>query len=122
MGINADAGDKESILQQVAEGVVSKLWRLRRKNLLLSVTSGADELDEAAHERVFGIDSDVRLLLLEEVMIVAAILEVFLYVEVEVTVERSSSSRKVVVVVIVVVVVVVVIEEVLVVKSKKRHY
>ncbi|KAH3703575.1 hypothetical protein DPMN_078613 [Dreissena polymorpha] len=45
--INADAGDNESILQQVAEGVVNKLWQLRRKNLLLSVTSGADELDEA---------------------------------------------------------------------------
>ncbi|KAH3703603.1 hypothetical protein DPMN_078642 [Dreissena polymorpha] len=44
--INADAEDNESILQQVAEGVVNKLWRLRHKNLLLSVISAADELDE----------------------------------------------------------------------------
>ncbi|KAH3703721.1 hypothetical protein DPMN_078764 [Dreissena polymorpha] len=44
--INADAWNKESILQQVAEGAVNKLWALRHKNLLLSVTSGADELDE----------------------------------------------------------------------------
>ncbi|XP_052219381.1 transient receptor potential cation channel subfamily M member 8-like [Dreissena polymorpha] len=43
--INAGAWDNESILQQVAEGVVNKLWRLGRKNLLLSVTSGADELN-----------------------------------------------------------------------------
>ncbi|XP_052255111.1 uncharacterized protein LOC127860852 isoform X2 [Dreissena polymorpha] len=45
--INADAGDNESILQQVAEGVVDKLWwYVRHINLLLSVTDGADELDE----------------------------------------------------------------------------
>ncbi|XP_052218051.1 E3 ubiquitin-protein ligase mib1-like [Dreissena polymorpha] len=44
--INADAGDTESILQQVAEGVVEELWPVRYKNLLLSVTDGADELDE----------------------------------------------------------------------------
>ena len=46
----ADAGDSESIMQQVAEGVVNKLWRVHHKNLLLSVTSGADELDEAGSE------------------------------------------------------------------------
>ncbi|XP_052255008.1 uncharacterized protein LOC127860772 [Dreissena polymorpha] len=48
--INADAGDSESIMQQVAEGVVNKLWRVHHKNILLSVTSGADELDEAGSE------------------------------------------------------------------------
>ncbi|KAH3803241.1 hypothetical protein DPMN_156943 [Dreissena polymorpha] len=44
--INADAGDNESTLQQVAERIVDKLWQIRHKNLLLSVTDGADELDE----------------------------------------------------------------------------
>ncbi|XP_052218060.1 uncharacterized protein LOC127835661 [Dreissena polymorpha] len=44
--IPADAGDTESILQQVVEGVIDKLLPVRNKKLLLSVTDGADELDK----------------------------------------------------------------------------
>ncbi|KAH3749035.1 hypothetical protein DPMN_183525 [Dreissena polymorpha] len=43
--IDADKGDNDSILKTVAEGVVKQVWQLRHKNLLMSVLSGALELD-----------------------------------------------------------------------------